>query len=221
MNIIGLFQKLTGKKIIGEIVSPFNGKIQVVEDLWGKRLVVNGLTQSGGEVRRIWKKALTKISISNSPMPAILILGLGGGTLASLLSQKWPEAEIVGVEIDPRMVELGKKYFALGKIPKLKIVIDDAIKFVFQLETRKRRWEAILVDLYRGDQFPPQGERKEFLTALKRTLVPKGLAVFNRLYYKKHKRQTELFLAKLKTLFYEIKKEKIGGNLLIFCWKKA
>jgi len=35
---------------------------------------------------------------------------------AKIISEKFPNAKITGIEIDPMMVEIGKKYFGLEKI---------------------------------------------------------------------------------------------------------
>ena len=49
----------------------------------GIYIQANGLTQSGGIVESIWKSTLRQIKAKD--INSILILGLGGGTLAKLL----------------------------------------------------------------------------------------------------------------------------------------
>jgi spermidine synthase len=214
MDIAFWFKKITAGNVIFETTSPINGKIQVIEDLFEKRLVVGGLTQSGGQVERFWRKALSIINHQSSIISDVLILGLGAGTLAKLISQKWPKATITGVEIDPKIVEVGKKCFNLDKIPNLKIVISDAAEFItYQLQASS--YQLIFVDLYLGDQFPLQCETEEFLKNLKNLLAPNGLAAFNRLFYKDHKKRTGLFLNKLREIFKTVHPKKISGNLLI------
>ena len=61
MDLNGWLKKLTTGRVVFATSSPINGEIQVVEDIFGKRLVVEGLTQSGGQVERIWKKAIKEI----------------------------------------------------------------------------------------------------------------------------------------------------------------
>ena len=219
MDLAGWLKKLTTGKIVFETTSPINGKIQVIEDVFGRRLVVEGLTQSGGQVKRVWKKALETISNFQFPISNILILGLGAGTLAKLISQKWQGVKITAVEIDPKIVEIGKKYFDLDKIPKLKIVLADAAQFVSKLEIKNLKFEIIFTDLYLGDQFPPQCETINFLKNLKSLLASPGLVVLNRLYYKDHRHKTEKFLDRLGRIFKTIKRKKVGGNLLVFAQK--
>lgn len=220
MGLAFWLKKLIAGRVIFEMVSPISGKIQVVEDLYGRRIVVGGLTQSGGQVRRIWEKGVKQISTDQYPKPRILILGLGGGTLAGLLSQRWPKARMTGVEIDPKIIEIGKKYLGLEKVPKLEIITGDAVEFVEESRLKREKHDLVFVDLYLADQVPPRCETSKFLIGLERKLAENGLVVFNRLDYKEHKEKTEKFLDKLGKIFQTIRKKKVGGNLLIFARKK-
>jgi len=105
--------------------SKISGEIVVKEQLGDYTLHVQGLIQSGGIIKGIWKKPLRfaqgKLSVSNC-----LILGLGGGTVVQLIKNRWPEAKIIGVEIDPEIIKIGRKFFGLGEIknrwPEAKII---------------------------------------------------------------------------------------------------
>ena len=48
--------------IVEEKESPINGKIQIVRDLQGARIIVGGVSQSGWLVKSIWNKALKKVT---------------------------------------------------------------------------------------------------------------------------------------------------------------
>lgn len=105
---------------------------------------VGGYEQSGPLVEEVWKKALKALDFTPKN---ILILGLGCGSAAKVISKKFPTAKITGVEIDPVMIKIGKKYFGLGKIPNLKITCADALNFV---KKTKQKFDLILVDVYVG-----------------------------------------------------------------------
>ncbi len=140
-----------------------------------------------------------------------LILGLGGGTAAKLVNQFWPEAKIVGIEIDPVIIGLAKKYFALGKISSLKIINADAAEWV----KRKEKFDLILVDVYLGDKVPKSCETKEFLKNIKKLISPGGFVIFNRLNYKEKKKETEDFIKKLEKIFPQVSLIQTPSNLLI------
>jgi len=201
---------------VKKVNSSINGEIKVVKFLGKPRILVRDMIQSGGLVESIWKKALKKIKslvINNC-----LILGLGGGTVATLINQSYPKAQITGVEIDPKIIQLGKEYFDLDKIENLKIIKDDAIDFIINCQPPAADYYSpIFVDLYLGEEVPKRSESKEFLKKLKELLSTKGIVVFNRLFYRDHKQKTERFIKKLEPIFPQINLVRAWSNLLIFC----
>ena len=60
----------------------------------------------------------------------VLVLGLGGGALCTYLHQQFPALCIDGVDIDPAMVDLAKKYFGFNQSANLKARIADGVQFV-------------------------------------------------------------------------------------------
>lgn len=73
----------------------------------------------------VWDAMLPRRCPANA-----LILGLGGGTIATLMSRRWGALPIVGVECDPQVVALARREFGLDALPNLHIVTDDAFAFV-------------------------------------------------------------------------------------------
>lgn len=126
--------------------SKFNGQVKLKKFLGRYSVWVNGFEQSGSNyVEKIWKNGLEKVNFFPKN---ILILGLGCGTLVKLISKKWPEARISGVEIDPVMIDLGKKYFGLDKYKNLKIILSDVKKF---LTKPQPKFDLVFVDFYKGN----------------------------------------------------------------------
>lgn len=128
--------------------SKFNNQIKIKKYLWETSVWVGGFEQSGPLVKAVWEKALE--NITETPK-TVLILGLGCGIVAKLIAKKFPDALITGVEIDPVMIEVGEKYFGLGKIPKLKIINVDAKIF---LKKYKKKFDVVINDVYVGGKAP-------------------------------------------------------------------
>lgn len=202
---------------IKEVNSPINGKIEVREFLGKPRLIVKNLIQSGGLLEAIWKKGLKTINNKQLTINNILILGLGGGTAVQLVNQFFPKAKIIGVEIDPLMIQLAKKYFGLDNYKNLKIINQDAIKFCSKTPRMVNNFDLILVDLYFGDQIPEKSESETFLKNLKKKLNKKGIIIFNRLFYQQHQSKAEKYIKKLDQYFSKVKLIRIWSNLLIVC----
>jgi len=76
----------------------------------------------------------------------VLVLGLGGGSVARLVRALAPRAQIVGVEIDPEVVALARRWFDLDDL-RVDLVVDDARRF---LARERRRFDAVIEDVFVG-----------------------------------------------------------------------
>jgi spermidine synthase len=199
-------------RIIETVSSQYSGDIKVVQS-WGYKYIATGpLTQSGGLVKDVWEPVLNKLSDSRGK--TWLILGLAAGTIADLVSRRLSPQKITGVEIDPVMIYLGKKYFDLDKIPYLEIVTADAQKYL----PAAGRFDYVLVDVYLGDKLPAFVYSRKFVADLKKALVPGGKVVINHLFYDAAKRGLAQKLIDLLTpRFSEVKLKRVLTNLLIIC----
>jgi spermidine synthase len=209
---------LTGMKILEEIESPINGEIKVVKGLaFGTYIQVEGLTQSGGILKNVWKKPLKKLYGQNLQVETCLILGLGGGTVAGLVRDFWKDAEITGIELDPKMVEMGKKYLELDEWG-VKTVIDDAYGFVNQkAQLKNQNYDLILIDTYVGREFPKKFEKEEFLLSVKKLMGENGRAIFNRLYYGEKRPEAVRFGNKLEKIFKRVDVVYPEANVMFVC----
>lgn len=212
-----------GTKILEERHSKYNGNLRVLRT-WGMGTYIqsDGLTQSGGIVEGIWRQTLRRVKGKRLKVKDVLILGLGGGTVAKLIRKNWPDANITGVDIDSVIVDLGKKYLGLGD-QNVEIIIDDAMKFVSDYTLYAKRFDLVVVDLYNGDQFPKKFESENYIHFVRTILTINGVAVFNRLYYgnrhsyKDKKEEAEWFGEKLKKIFKNVKSFRPTSNIMYIC----
>jgi spermidine synthase len=213
--LVNILNVVAGKKVLFQGNSPFNGAITVTQDIFGKYLLASGLTQSGEMIESLWRTAISKVK--GQKVERILVLGLGAGSCLIPLTKKWPQAEIAGVEIDPKMIQLGKKFFRLSDY-NLEIKIEDAINFVSKTQ---QKFDLVLIDLFSGEKYPKFSEEQCFLKNLKKILEKNGLLIFNRLYFEFHRKLSDEFLIKLKKYFVNVNPSKFPRffptNLLIFC----
>lgn len=205
---------LSGLQVLAEVESSINGKLTVVRDFaWGTYIQVNNLTQSGGVVKTVWQTTLTKLKKERFQPRQVLILGLGGGTVAILAQKRWPQTQIMGVEIDPLMLNMGEKYLGLDRT-KVKIKVGDAREFV---RKEKNKYDLILVDTYLGDKFPPVFESVAFIKDLKKIITPQGKIIFNRLYYGLKRPEAVKFLKRLEKNFGGVEAFYPEANVMFIC----
>ncbi len=104
----------------------------------------------------------------------VLLLGLGGGTSARILRELYPSAEIVGVELDPQVVEAGQRF--LGMPTDIQVEVEDARAWLAQDASR---YDLILVDAFQFPYVPFQLCTVEFFQSLEDHLAPGGTALLN------------------------------------------
>jgi len=109
---------------------------------------VASLQRAGAEVTGpVWYALAAPLwALPRHRRRSILILGLGGGSAAHVLRAAAPDAHIVGVEREPRMVAAARRHFGLGRL-RVEVVVADAIAF---LERERRRFDLVLEDLFFG-----------------------------------------------------------------------
>ena len=208
---------MLGTTILEERKSKFNGNIRVLET-WGMGTYIQaeGLTQSGGIVEEIWKSTLKKISHQPLTINNCLILGFGGGTVAKLIRKQWPNAKIAGVDIDPVIVELGKKYLGLDETEVI-IKITDAANLPNFPNHPNQKYDLVIVDLYNGDKFPAKFATENYIHLVRSLLARSGVVIFNRLRYKNKKEEAENFGRKLQKHFKKVEYYYPPANLMLIC----
>ncbi len=112
----------------------------------------------------------------------ILLLGLGGGTSARTFRRLLPEAHITGVELDPEVVELGRRWFELPA--DMRVLQGDARA---ALETppistevaEADRYDLVVIDAFQFPYIPFQLCTVEFFQEVAAHLAPGGAVVLN------------------------------------------
>lgn len=88
------------------------------------------------------------IASSSSSSSSIAVIGVGGGNLCMLLNDLFPSISITGVELDPLVVEIAKKYFGLKTNEKLKVIVKDGLEFL----NEKSKYDIIMYDVDNKEQ---------------------------------------------------------------------
>ena len=206
---------LSQTKVLTEVNSPINGKITVIKSIgFGTYIQVANLTQSGGILRDVWNKTLKLVKKKKPSISNCLVLGLGGGTVVQLINKYWSGVDIVGIDIDPMMIELGKKYLGFKGVT---IHVDDAWTFVEKKIKEKRKYDMVLVDTYIGDSFPKELESREFVKSVKKVVTSHGLVVFNRLYYDEKRKEAMQFGNLLEEEFAKVDIVYPEANIMFVC----
>lgn len=104
----------------------------------------------------------------------VLVLGLAGGAAAKEILDVWPGADILGVELDPAVVEVARERFGLR--PEVRVAVEDARRHV---ERSPEQHDVVIVDLYSTALIPFFTATREFFAAVERRVAPGGVLVMN------------------------------------------
>jgi spermidine synthase len=150
------------------------GPVIVIED--GRKILrVDGVIQSV-HVDESYLSDFWDVMLPDEAPSNVLILGLGGGTMAQLLTNRFGLLPIVGVERDPAVIFLARHEFGLALAPHVRIEHEDA--FIFARRCAES-FDFIAVDLYTAGKMAHGVLGAAFLRDVKRLLTPEGLVTFN------------------------------------------
>ncbi|MFA4914031.1 MAG: fused MFS/spermidine synthase [Burkholderiaceae bacterium] len=109
----------------------------------------------------------------------MLLIGLGGGTLATTLATLVPDASIDSVEIDPAVVSMATRYFGYRISPMQRVHIADGRAFIVDAAEKHERYDMVLLDAFSDDYIPAHMMTREFLGHVRGVLAPDGIVVAN------------------------------------------
>ncbi|MBL0142421.1 MAG: fused MFS/spermidine synthase [Betaproteobacteria bacterium] len=107
---------------------------------------------------------------------AILLLGLGGGSLAKYCHRHLPAARITAVEIDPDILAFRDQFLVPPDDARFTVALADAAGYVAQCEEKP---EAVLVDAFDRDGVAPSLCTREFYEDVRGILSKRGVMVAN------------------------------------------
>ena len=139
-------------------------------------------------------------------------VGLGGGRTASYLVDSFPQLSLEIAELDPEVIRLAKKYFAVKESERLKISAQDGRIF---LTRSKATYDAVFLDAYRGPFVPFHLLTREYFEIVKKHLRPGGVVAQN------VEPSTMVLDSAIRTIgavFKNVDTYEAGGNVVIIAY---
>ncbi len=125
--------------------------------------------------QQYWKLALLR---EPAKVSSALFIGAGAFGMPENVSRDFPEATVDVVEIDPQVIEVGRKFFKLDEHPRVTAHAGDARRYL--LQNGGKKWDLIFGDAYNGiRQIPPHLATQEFYQQIADHLEPKGVFIMN------------------------------------------
>jgi spermidine synthase len=178
----GLVKGATDGRVLFEGESPYQF-VQVVRQPDGTVVlhlnegwaVHSILRPGGGLTGGYWDAFLALPAITGRPAGRLAVLGNAGGTVANLYREAWPATRVDGVELDPLVTSVGRRYLGMHD-PALTVHTADAR---FWLLGTQDRFDEIVVDAYRQPYIPFHLVSREFFQLVRDRLQPGGVVAIN------------------------------------------
>ena len=123
-----------------------------------------------------WDDVLLAPYFGSGRVPGrVALVGLAGGTVARQFTAIDGPIPIDGVELDPKIVDVGRRYFHMTE-PNLHVIVADGR---YWMATQAGRYDVILVDAYRQPYIPFYLTTREFFESAKAHLQPDGVLAIN------------------------------------------
>ena len=164
--------------------------------------------QNAKELPVVYTRYMTVGLAYAKSLESILEIGLGGGRTSWYIHQYLPNASVTTVELDPEVISLAKKYFAIREENNFKMVAQDGRIY---LARNNNKYDVILIDAYRGPFVPFHLLTKEFYGIVKSRLKPGGVALQN------IEPSTMLYdaaIVTIKSVFDNVDLFDAGGNIV-------
>ena len=107
---------------------------------------------------------------------SILMLGLGGGSLAKYCYARLPQCRIDVVEIDPYVIGFRDQFFIPGNDSRFRVIHDDAARY---LENCPSQHDVIMLDAFDRNGFSASIDSQAFYRKARTLLSPRGILVAN------------------------------------------
>jgi spermidine synthase len=126
------------------------------------------------------------------------IIGLAAGTIAHQFTKAYgPSVQIDGAEIDPDIVDVGRKYFGMNE-PNLHVYTEDGRTF---LSTTHQSYDVVAIDAFDQPYIPFQFTTREFFTQVRDHMTDTGTVVLNTAHTAHDYRLVQAFVNTMKLVF--------------------
>jgi len=149
---------------------------------------------------------------------AVLLLGLGGGSLARALRHFREKLKIDAVEYRQSVIDIAKQYFDLPDDPGFNAFCDEASRYI---QSTEKLYDLIFTDLYLPDGMDETQLNDMYLNQCRQHLTDNGILVIN--FWSNDFKQTLQRQQALKQAFGDevLNVQVLGGNTISFAFKDA
>jgi spermidine synthase len=146
--------------------------------------------------------------INPEDIQRIAVVGLAAGTTARQATAVFGPVQIDGFEIDPDVIQVGKRYFEMDLLNLNALAVDGRVG----LDRSQHRYDVIIVDAYRPPYIPWHLATREFFEIAHQRMSDNGVLVLNAGRGPGDRRMIDALAATLSSVFPSIYVMDVQGS---------
>lgn len=178
---------------------------------------------SYGSLQRILRRGLAEIGPEKiRSFEHVLVLGVAAGSVIhTLYNEIGFTGHVLGVDLDPQVIEIANKHFGLSAFKNLKMTCADAEAFIKDNTTK---YDLIVVDIFQDTSMPEFVYNESFTNGLDSSLKSCGAVLFNTMVSDSLSKDRNLeYIKRMEQKKFTVSHlQKVDEhNELIVCFKKS
>ncbi|KAL5011998.1 hypothetical protein ScPMuIL_010549 [Solemya velum] len=147
----------------------------------------------------------------------LVLVGLGGGGLASFIHQHFPKVILGVIDIDPAVVTIATDWFGFQPDERMKVHVADGLEYIEKYTNDEKKHHAVMMDvdskdLTVGMSCPPEPFiQTNILEAVRNMLHPGGVFILNLACRNEDLKKT--VLERIRTIFESVYVKDLEGEV--------
>ena len=147
---------------------PGGGRVLHLNEGWADHSIYRpGQVLTGG----YWDQFLLAPILHGPGFRSLSMIGYAGGTVGRAYGTYWPSVNVLGIELDPLVTQVGRRYFGLASNPRVRVATADGRVY---LEQHHTRYDAVFLDAFRQPYIPFYLTTQEFWSLARERLQRRG-----------------------------------------------
>jgi len=138
------------------------------------------LLSEPNQLHSLYARAMMALLLFHDQPKDVLMIGLGGGTLAKFMLHHFPDCRLKIVEYRSSVLKVARSHFGLPFDPRMKIKIGCGAQHVLnQARENEELHDLVLIDAYDHEGMAPEVSSINFFDHCRTLLAKDGLLVIN------------------------------------------
>ena len=170
------------------------------------------------ELELTYSRAMMLFILFSSQARQILMIGLGGGSVAKYIHHFLPSLHTRVVEINPRVIQIARSHFYLPENDdRLQVIEGDGVAY---LQAHPETAEVLLLDVFDSQGVPPDLYNQAFFDTCAESLTLDGMLAVNLWGSDKN---FDIYLQRIEQSFHQrvlVLRTGRPGNIVVFGFKR-